>query len=166
MNGVLALFLALTILAAPLAAEGQPAGKVHRIGYLSGGSGTASPHFLEAFRQGLREFGWVEGQNIVIEGRWAEGRLDRLPDLAAEMVRLNVDVIAAGPAPAVVAAKRATGTTPIVMTGAGDPVELGLITSLAHPGGNVTGLSFSVGMEIFAKGLELLKASLVNGCEY
>jgi putative tryptophan/tyrosine transport system substrate-binding protein len=102
----------------------------------------------------------VEGQNIVIDYRFAEGRFDRLPDLAAELVRLRVDVIMAGPTPPAVAAKNATGTIPIVVAGVGDPVELGLIASLAHPGGNVTGLSFSVGMDIFGKGLELLREAV------
>jgi putative ABC transport system substrate-binding protein len=144
------------LLAAPLAAEGQRAAKVARIGYLSSSSATTS-RVVEAFRQGLREFGWVEGQNIVIDWRFAEGRFDRLPDLAAELVRLKVDVFAAGTTPAAVAAKNATVTIPIVMIGVGDPVGLGLIASLARPGGNVTGVSFSVDLEIFGKGLELLK---------
>ena len=125
-------------LSAPLAADAQPTGKVYRIGYLAAGSAIASQLPVEAFREGLRELGLVEGQNIVIDYRFAEGRFDRLPDLA-------------------VAAKNATGTIPIVMAGVGDPVELGLIASLARPGGNVTGLSFSVGMDIFGKGLELLR---------
>ena len=134
-----------------------PTGKVYRIGYLAAGSAIASQLPVEAFREGLRELGLVEGQNIVIDYRFAEGRFDRLPDLAAELVRLRVDVIMAGPTPPAVAAKNATGTIPIVMAGVGDPVELGLIASLARPGGNVTGLSFSVGMDIFGKGLELLR---------
>jgi len=144
------------LLAAPLAAEGQQAGKVPRIGYLSGGSSTAAPHLIEAFRQGLSELGRVEGQNIVIDYRFAEGRLDRLPDLAAELVRLKVDVIVASPTPPAVAAKNATGTIPIVMISANDPVGQGLIASLARPGGNVTGSSYSVNQEIFGKQLALL----------
>jgi putative ABC transport system substrate-binding protein len=145
------------LFAAPFASEGQQAGKVHRIGYLSASSGTSNPRILEAFRQGLRELGWVEGQNIVIEYRWAEGRLDRLPDLAAELVRLKVDVIVASPTPGALAAKNATGTIPIVAISLTHPVELGLIASLARPGGNVTGVSYSVGADIFGKDLELLK---------
>jgi len=146
------------LLAAPLAAGAQPAGKVYRIGYLSTGSGTSSnPRILEAFRQGLRELGWVEGQNIVIEYRWADGRLDRLPDLAAQLVRLKVDVIVASPTPGALAAKNATGTIPIVAISLTHPVELGLVASLARPGGNVTGVSYSVGADIFGKDLELLK---------
>ncbi|HSB41955.1 MAG TPA: ABC transporter substrate binding protein, partial [Methylomirabilota bacterium] len=104
-----------SLLAAPLAAEAQPAGKVPRIGYLSSGSATVNP---EAFRQGLRELGWVEGQNMAIDYRFAEDRFDRLPDLAAELVRLKVDVIVAGPTQPAVVAKNATRTIPIVMVSA------------------------------------------------
>ncbi len=148
------------LLAAPLAAGAQQVGKVYRIGYLSAGSATSNPRVIEAFRQGLRELGWVEGQNIVIEYRWAEGRFDRLPDLAADLVRLKVDVIAAAPAPAAVAAKNATGTIPIVMMGVADPVGQRLVASLARPGRNITGLSYSVGSNIFGKDLELLKEAV------
>ncbi len=150
--------LASGLLTPPLAAEAQSAGKVYRIGYLSSGSATTSnPHVTEAFRQGLHELGWVEGQNVVIEYRWAEGRLDRLPDLAAELVRLKVDVIVASPTPGALAAKNATGTVPIVAVSLTHPVELGLVASLARPGGNVTGVSYSVGADIFGKDLALLK---------
>ena len=145
------------LLAAPLAALAQSAGKVYRIGYLSSGSATSNPRVIEAFRQGLHELGWVEGRNVVIEYRWAEGRLDRLPDLAAELLRLNVDVIVASPTPGALAAKNATGTVPIVALSLTHPVELGLVASLARPGGNVTGVSYSVGADIFGKDLELLK---------
>jgi ABC-type uncharacterized transport system substrate-binding protein len=148
------------LLAAPLVAEAQPAGKVHRIGFLGSGSATGDPRTREAFREGLREFGWVEGQNLVIEYRFAEGQSDRLPDLATELVRLKVDVIAAGPTPPVLAAKRATGTIPIVGMSLTDPVGLGLVASLARPGGNVTGVTYSVGTETFGKGLELLKEAV------
>jgi putative ABC transport system substrate-binding protein len=145
------------LLARPLAAEGQHAGKVYRIGYLSAGSGTSNPRNLEAFRQSLRELGWVEGQNIVIEYRWANGRFDRLPDLAADLVRLKVDVIAAAATPAALAAKNATGTVPIVAVSLTHPVELGFVASLARPGGNVTGVSYSAGADIFGKDLALLR---------
>jgi putative tryptophan/tyrosine transport system substrate-binding protein len=145
------------LLAAPRLAGAQSAGKVYRVGYLTAGSITANPHVLEAFRQGLRELGWVEGQNIVIEYRSAEGRFDRLPGLAAELIRLRVDVIVGTPTPAAIAAKNASGTVPIVGVSLTVPVELGLITSLARPGGNVTGVSYSVGADIFGKDLELLK---------
>jgi putative ABC transport system substrate-binding protein len=141
-------------LVAPLAAEGQQAATIPRIGFLS--STTPLPGLIEAFRQGLGELGWVEGRNIVIDYRFSEGRFDQLSRLAAELVRLKVDVIVARPTPAAVAAKNATGTIPIVMLNVGDPVGLGLIASLARPGGNVTGLTYSVGSETVGKGLELL----------
>jgi putative tryptophan/tyrosine transport system substrate-binding protein len=147
------------ILAVRRFAEAQTTGKVYRIGYLVPISATPVSHLTEAFRQGLRELGWVEGQNIVIEYRFAEGRLDRLPDLAAELVRLKMDVIVALATSAAVAAKNATATIPIVMFGGEDPVGLGLIASLARPGGNVTGVSYSVGTETFGKSLELLRAA-------
>ena len=133
----------------------QQTGKVHRIGYL--GSGAAVPHLLEAFRRGLRELGWVEGQNVVIDYRFAEGQYGRLPDFADELVRLKMDVIAASPTPAALAAKNATETIPIVGISFDNPVQQGLVASLARPGGNITGLSYSVGPEIFGKDLELLK---------
>ena len=152
----------LGLLAAPLAADAQPAGKVPRVGYLHAGSRSdpGPQRFLDAFRQGLRDLGYVERQNIVIEYRWAEGKFDRLPDLAAELVRLKVDIIVVATTPVAVAAKNATGTIPIVMIGAADPVGQGLIASLARPGGNVTGVSYSVGLEIFGKQLELLKETV------
>ncbi|MEO5699905.1 MAG: ABC transporter substrate-binding protein [Casimicrobiaceae bacterium] len=152
--------IAVGLIAAPLAAHAQPAGKVYRVGNLSGAVPTAAAPVIEAFRQRLRELGWVEGQNIVIDYRFAEGRFDRLPDLAAELVRLEVDIIVAAPTPAAVVAKNATETIPIVMINVGDPVGLGLIESLARPGGNVTGLAFSVGLEIVGKQLELLKETV------
>jgi putative ABC transport system substrate-binding protein len=146
------------MLGAPLGADAQPAGKVSRVGYLSTGSGTSSYlRPLEAFRQGLRELGWVDGQNIVIEYRWAEGHPDRLPGLADELVRLKVDVIAASPTPAALAAKNATPTIPIVGMGLTEPVAVGLIASLARPGGNVTGVAYSFDANIVGKQLELLK---------
>jgi putative tryptophan/tyrosine transport system substrate-binding protein len=148
------------VMTAPRAVEAQQARKVPRIGYLSSSSATATSSFVGAFRQGLREHGWVEGQNIVVDWRFAEGRFDRLPDLVAELVRLKVEAIVTAPTPAAVAAKKATGTIPIVMINVSDPVELGLVASLAHPGGNITGVSYSVGVETFGKALELLKESV------
>src|SRR6185295_15446344 len=142
-------------LAAPLAADAQPAGKVYRIGYLSTRSSTADT--LEAFRQGLRELGWIEGRNIVFDYGFAEGRFERLPELAAELVRLKVDIIVAVPTPAAAAAKNATATIPIIGISLIDPVGIGLISSLARPGGNITGLSFD---ETFGKALDLLKATI------
>ncbi len=146
------------LLAAPLAADAQPAAQLHRIGYLSGGS-AASPYH-KAFQQGLRELGWIEGQNIAIDFRFADNRYERLSDLAADLVRLKVDLIVAQPTPAALAAKNATSTIPIVMINTGDPERLGLVASLARPGGNVTGTSFTVGLETIAKGLELLKEAV------
>ena len=157
--------LALGLLAAPLPAEAQQAGKVYRIGFLGMGSPGSlqrlklkpSPQHI-AFRQGLRELGYVEGQNLVLEYRYAEGKTERLPDLAAELVRLKVDVILASPAPpAIRALHRATRTIPIVMAGALiDPVKAGFIVSLAKPGGNITGLT-NRESELHGKRLELLK---------
>ena len=146
------------LLAAPLAAEAQQAAKVARIGYLSPNL-AASPHLREAFRQGLRDLGYVEGRNVVIEYRDAEGKLERLPALAAELVALKVDVIVAAGTPAALAAKQATRTLPIVFAAAADPVASGLVTSLARPGGNVTGLS-SLAPELVGKRLELLKQAV------
>jgi putative ABC transport system substrate-binding protein len=150
-------FLALATLAAPLAAEAQPATKVYRIGYLASATATGRP--IEALRgksPGARVGRGPEHRYRLSAAGW----FDRLPDLAVELLRPKVDVIVAGPTPAAVAAKNATRTIPIVIFGVGDPVGLGLVTSLARPGGNVTGLSFSVGMDTFDKGLELLKEAL------
>jgi putative ABC transport system substrate-binding protein len=145
--------------AAPLAAEAQQAAKVARIGYLSPNL-ASSPHLRDAFVQGLRDLGYVEGRNVVIEYRDAEAKLERLPALAAELVALKVDVIFVGGGTRVtLAAMQATKTIPIVFTGVGDPVESGLVTSLARPGGNVTGLS-SLGPELVGKRLELLKQAV------
>jgi ABC-type uncharacterized transport system substrate-binding protein len=144
------------LLAAPLAAEAQRAGKVTRIGVLEPTSMALNAANLDAFRQGLRELGYVEGQNFVVEYRSADGRGERFPDLAAELVRLKVDVILTRGTPAVIAAKNATRTIPVVMAASGDPVLSGVVASLARPGGNVTGLSAIVG-EVSGKRLELLR---------
>ncbi len=144
------------LLALCVSAEAQHATKIPRIGYLTGTSFSTNAARNEAFRQGLRELGYVEGKNIVIEWRSAEGKLDRLPALAAELVRLKVDVIVAGGPPATRAAKEATATIPIVMAQDTDPVASGFVASLARPGGNITGLS-TLGPEIGGKRLELLK---------
>jgi putative ABC transport system substrate-binding protein len=149
------------MLAEPLVAEAQQAGKVARVGFLSPANPSPGPTpGLDVLRQGLRELGWVEGQNVVIEYRFAEGAFDRLPDLAAELVRLQVDVIVAGSTPPALAARKATITIPIVMVGVGDPVGVGLIASFARPGGNVTGLSFNISSLASGKSLELLKEVL------
>jgi len=158
--------LAGSLLAAPLAAEAQPAGKAARIGVLSPGSPSGAGRnpsdlavLFAAFREGLRELGYVEGQNIKIESRWAEGNYDRLPGLAAELVRLKVDVIVTYGTPASQAAKRATGTIPIVMAAIIDPVASGLVTSIARPGGNLTGQSM-MSPDLVAKQLEILKEAV------
>jgi putative ABC transport system substrate-binding protein len=151
--------VALGFLAAPLAAEAQQAGKVSRVGYLESGVAGPGDTFLEAFRQGLADLGWVEGRNMAIELRAAEGKYDRLPDLAAELVRLNVDVIFASSTPGAVAAKRATTTIPIVIGRVADPVGSGLVASLARPGGNITGWTHQ-GLELRVKYLDLLKEAV------
>jgi len=147
-------------LAAPLASLAQqPLAKVRRIGRLA----PATPAFTslpdEGFVQGMRELGWVEGGNIASEYRYANGVLERLPALAAELVRLKVEVILAGSTPAIVAAKNATATIPIVMVTTGDPVAGGLVASLAHPGGNVTGVT-ALSQELGGKALDLLKQAV------
>jgi putative ABC transport system substrate-binding protein len=145
---------------ASLAAEAQQPTKVYRIGLLSPTFHLFAPNArVEAFRQGLRELGYVEGQNLVIESRYAEGRAERLPDLAAELVRLQVEVIVAGGSQAIRAAQHATRTIPIVMAGTSDAVAQGFIASLARPGGNITGLS-DLSAELHGKRLELLKETV------
>jgi putative tryptophan/tyrosine transport system substrate-binding protein len=144
------------VLVAPRAGRAQPA-TVARIGYLSPRSASADSPHIEAFRQGLRDLGYVDGQHAVIEARYADGRSERLSALAAELVRLNVDVIVAAPTPAVRAAQRATRTIPVVMAFSGDPVGEGIVDRLARPGGNITGLSATV-VEMAAKRMEFLKA--------
>jgi putative ABC transport system substrate-binding protein len=148
------------LLTTPLAVEAQQAAKVPRVGYLMGGSLAASPHLHEAFRRGLRDLGYVEDRNLVIEYRSAEGKFERFPALAAELVALKVDVIVAVNPLAGLAAKQATKTLPIVFAAVGDPVADGLVTSLAQPGGNVTGLSLSAAPEIIGKRLDLLKEAV------
>jgi len=146
-----------SLLAAPLGAEAQPTEKLPRVGILSPGSGSdpfVQP-FLDVFRRGLRELGYVEGQTISLEYRWAEGRYDRLPDLATELVHLKVDVIVAV-ALAIRAAKRATQTIPIVIAAADDPIVTGLVVSLARPGGNITGVSMNA-HDLVGKQLQLLR---------
>ena len=151
----LAVVLAGGLVLASLTAEGQPAG-VPRVGYLGNSSPSLEVDLLDAFRQGLQEFGYTEGQNIIIEYRWAEGKYDRFPDLLADLVRLKVDAIVTAGTPGALAAKRATKTIPIVMAVAGDAVGTELVDSLAHPGGNITG-STTIVQELEGKRLELLK---------
>jgi len=144
------------VLAAALTVEAQVTGKVYRIGMLEVVPAALNATNLAAFRQGFRELGYVEGQNVVIEYRSADGRAERFPDLARELVRLKVDLIVTRGTPAALAAKHATATIPIVMAASGDPVGTGIAASLAHPGGNVTGLS-AVATEIQGKLLQVLR---------
>jgi ABC-type uncharacterized transport system substrate-binding protein len=153
---VFGLALSIWLLALSFPGEAQQPTKVSRIGFLIAGSPSDIPERTEAFRQGLRERGYVEGKNIVFEYRYAEGKLDRLPALAAELVRLKVDVILSGGPQSTRAAKEATVTIPIVMGFDNDPVGSGSVASLARPGGNITGLS-TLAPEISGKQLELLK---------
>jgi putative ABC transport system substrate-binding protein len=144
----------LLALGAPLAAEAQQAGRMYRIGYLL--EGRPDQPSLWALEETLRDLGYVEGRNLVVERRFAAFKYDRLPDLAAELVRLKPDLIVTVGNPGIAALKQATTTVPIVMTWAIDPVGAGLVTSLARPGGNITGLSLSTGPEFIAKQLEIL----------
>jgi len=144
----------------PLAAHAQqPAGRVYRVGYLSIGSEGQQLHLIKAFEAGLRSRGYRVGENVVIEYRFANGEMERLPALAADLVRLGVDVIVTGNASAV-ATMQATATIPIVVPNSADPVSAGLVASLARPGGNVTGFAQDTGGEINGKRLELLKETL------
>jgi putative ABC transport system substrate-binding protein len=152
--------LALGLLVAPLAAEAQSAGKVPRIGLLIPGSASDFSSRIEAFRQGMRELGYIEGQNLAIEYRWTEGKSERLPGLAAELVRLNVDVMLTGSTPGALAAKEATQTIPVVIWSMGDAVGRGVVASLARPGGNITGLSFAYDEAFSGKWVELLKEAV------
>jgi putative ABC transport system substrate-binding protein len=140
----------------PLAARAQQAGKLPTIGFLGAATPSTTSPWVAALVQRLREFGWIEGRSIAIEYRWAEGRAERYAEIAAEFVRLKVDVIVTHSTAAVVAAKQATSVIPIVFTNAGDPVANGLVASLARPGGNVTGLSIQ-GTDTAAKRLDLLR---------
>ena len=156
-SAVLAAVFTLTLLAAPPGVAAQSTAKIARIGYLSPLTAGADAAHREAFRQGLRALGYVEGKNAVIETRYADGRFERLPDLAAEIVRLTVDAIVAAPTPAIRAAQHATRTIPIVMAFSGDPVGDGFVATLGRPGGNITGHSATVA-EMAVKRVEFLKA--------
>jgi putative ABC transport system substrate-binding protein len=144
----------------PMAASAQPAAPVRRVGLIMTTTPAAASHIAAAFTEGLRELGHLDGKSVVLEYRWAEGRPERLPELAAELVRNRVDVIVASSQGPALAASRATKTIPIVMVNVTDPVGMGLVASLARPGGNVTGLSQQLTPEIRAKQLQLLKETL------
>jgi putative ABC transport system substrate-binding protein len=159
---VVRLFAAILLLTAPLAAEGQQADKVYRVGYLSAASRDSYEPLNQAFLRGLMGRGWIEGKNLIVEWRWAEGKNERLPALAAELVQRKVDVIVASAEPAALAAKNATSSVPIVMLLVGDPIGSKLIASLARPGGNITGMTFTPTLELLGKRLALLKEAVPN----
>ena len=151
----LAVVLAVSLVLAPLATDAQPAGRTVTIGYLGNSSPSHESHLIEALREGLRQLGYVEGRNLAIKYAWAEGRPDRFPILARELVDLKPDVILTSGTPGALAAKQATQSIPIVMAVVGNPLEVGLVSSLAKPGGNATGLS-ALGAELEGKRLEFL----------
>ncbi len=150
---------ALGLLAAPVAIEAQPPRKPARIGRLSPSLEQTDAPLLDAFRKGMREFGWIDGQTFTVEDRFAEGKPERLPELVADLVRQRVDVILAGSVPGALAAKNATTTIPVVMVTTGDPVAGGLVVNLARPMGNLTGVT-GLGQELSAKRLEVLKGAM------
>jgi len=153
------LTLCAMLLALRGSAEAQQAGKIFRIGYLEPGAASGNTVLLQAFRQELSKLGWIEGKNIAIEYRFAEQKNERLPELAADLVRLKVDLIIVSSTPPALVAKKATTSIPIVFANAGDPVGTGLVESLARPGGNVTGLA-SLSTELITKRLEILKEAV------
>ena len=155
----LVIALGASALTAPFGSFAQQQGKVWRIGLLSSENPSSYKTRIEALRAGLRDFGYEEGKNLVIEFRWAEGKIDRLPELAAELVRLNVDVLVTHAVAPTRAAKQATATIPIVMAVSADPVATGIVASLARPGGNITGSTY-FSNELAAKRIELLKDAL------
>ena len=144
------------LLAVPLAAEAQPAGRVYRIGFLGNSMAALEANLVGPFREGLRDLGYVEGRNVLIEYRWAEGKYDRFPALIGELLALKVAVIVTAGTPATLAVKKATTSVPLVMLAVGDPVGTGIVPSLSHPGGNITGLT-AISTEMDAKRLELLR---------
>ena len=148
-----------SVLAAPYAVEAQESTQRPRVAFVGAESRSTNQHFLEAFRQGLREHGYVDGQNLTLEERWGEGRSERFPELIGELIRLKTKVIMTVSQPAALAAKNATTTIPIVFV-TGDPLGSGLVRSLGRPGGNLTGLSISLGEDFSGKWLELLKEAV------
>jgi putative ABC transport system substrate-binding protein len=148
--------VAVLFFVAPLAVGAQLAGKVHRIGFLGNSTATLEANLVGPFREGLRDLGYVDGQNILIEDRWAEGKYERFPALIAELIAQRVEVIVTAGTPASLAVKKATTSVPLVMVAVGDPVDTGLVASLARPGGNITGLT-STAEELEGKRLQLLR---------
>ena len=155
-KGVGVILIVLGTLLGSLAAQAQQTGNVYRIGFLGNSTATLEANLVGPFREGLRDFGYVEGQNVVIEYRWAEGKYDRFPALIGELLALKVAVIVTAGTPATLAVKKATTSVPLVMTAVGDPVGTGIVPSLSHPGGNITGLT-AISTEMDAKRLELLR---------
>ena len=156
----LAIAAMVPVLATPLTADAQASGKVYRIGLILTAAPNEVQHIVEALDRGLEELGYVEGRNLVIERRFAEEKQERLPAIAAELVRRNVDLIVTGSNPVIVAVKQATTTIPVVMAVSRDPVGSGFVASLARPGGNITGLSNDPGPDILGKSMELLKETI------
>ena len=148
--------ITLGILLGPLAAQAQQTGNVYRIGFLGNSTAALETNLVGPFREGLRDLGYVEGRNVLIEYRWAEGKYDRFPALIGELLALKVAVIVTAGTPATLAVKKATTSVPIVMSAVGDPVGTGIVPSLSHPGGNITGLT-AISTEMDAKRLELLR---------
>ena len=161
---LLSILVVVMHLAVGVIAHAQQTGKIFRIGFLDGGTASGSAVLVEAFRHELSKLGWIEGKNISIEYRFAEQKLERLPELAAELVHLNVDLIVVSGGPTPLAAKGATSTIPIVMTSFADPVGAGLVASLARPGGNVTG-NANLSPELITKKLEILKDAIPSSSE-
>ena len=161
MKNILSILLVIAVMGVGAMAQAQQPGKIFRIGYLDNSSASGNAPLLEAFRQEMHKLGWVDGKNFTFEYRFADGKFDRLPDLAADLVRLKVDLIMASGGQPALAAKDATTTIPIVMANAGDPVAFGLVASLGRPGGNVTGLS-SLVPELNSKRLEILYDAVPN----
>jgi ABC-type uncharacterized transport system substrate-binding protein len=158
--GVLSILFAMVLLAVAVIAEAQQPDKVSRVGFIGASSASSAGHYLEAFRHGLRDLGYVEGENIVIEVRWAEGSAGRFPQLIAELIQLNADVVVVSAAAGAMAAKKAGITTPVVFAAVTDPLGYGIIGSLARPGGNLTGVALGAGEGFSGKWVELLKETV------
>jgi putative tryptophan/tyrosine transport system substrate-binding protein len=150
------------LLVAPLAAAAPPAAKTVTVGFVEAGSRSANQHFLDAFRQGLRDLKYIEGQSIFVEDRWADGRPERFPELIADLIRLQVDVLVVASTPGADAAKKITSSVPVVFWGVADPAGTGVVASLGHPGGNITGVALGTEDGLAGKWAELLKELVPN----
>ena len=147
-----------SLLAPLIGVRAQPATTIYRIGFLEAGAASVNRHFLDAFRSGLREFGYIEGKNVIVDARWADGRAERFPELLGELVQLKPDVIIVASTLGAIAARKVVTSIPVVFVGVSDPINMGLVTSLARPGGNMTGISRGFGDGLIGKGLQLLKS--------